>query len=190
MSVQRFSKATIFGYNSRYTGAWSPNATGGVITDAGGYRIHTFTSTGSSDFTVIANISEVEYLLVAGGGGGGSGGSNTGGGGGAAGGLLTGTRGVGIGANTVTVGAGGVGNTTGNASISGQNGDDSVLISTTAVGGGRGGPNETISGFHNFHPSQIHGFASRREPEAEDTRVPLFHRRSGTMKLGLKNSRK
>ena len=45
-------------------------ATGGVITYAGGYKIHTFTSDG--DFNIISGSANVEVLLVGGGGGGGS----------------------------------------------------------------------------------------------------------------------
>lgn len=42
--------------------------TGGTVTTADGYRIHTFTSTGTFTCT---KAGEVEYLVVAGGGGGG-----------------------------------------------------------------------------------------------------------------------
>ena len=45
------------------------SATGGTITEDGGYRIHTFNS--SADFIVTGGGSlSVDYLLVAGGGGG------------------------------------------------------------------------------------------------------------------------
>ncbi len=46
------------------------SATGGTITESGGYRIHTFTSSG--DFVVSGGSLNVEYLIVAGGGGGGA----------------------------------------------------------------------------------------------------------------------
>jgi len=90
------------------------SATGGAVTYAGGYTIHTFTSGGTFQ---VSSSGDVEYLIVAGGGGGGF---NYAGGGGA-GGLLTGTI-VNLtpGSYTVTVGAGGVGgsgtNTSGSAS--------------------------------------------------------------------------
>jgi hypothetical protein len=58
------------------------SATGGTETDVGGYRYHTFTSSGS---LVVSTGGSVEVLLVAGGGGGGA--SSTGGGGGGAGGV-------------------------------------------------------------------------------------------------------
>lgn len=113
----------------------NPEATGGTIvdTDIGGvpYRIHLFTTTGNSTFTVSKG-GEVEYLIVAGGGGGG----NHGGGGGGAGGLLTGTTTVTAQAYTITVGAGGTGDT---ISYSGsQNGGNSIFAGLTAIGGGRG----------------------------------------------------
>ena len=58
--------------------------TGGTIVTSGGYRYHTFTSSGS--FTVSSGSKSVEYLIVAGGGGsqgggGGAGGDGAGGGG-------------------------------------------------------------------------------------------------------------
>lgn len=63
-----------------FGGAKGIVATGGTITYAGGYKIHTFTSGGT--FQVLSGSGSVDYLIV--GGGGGSGGSY-GGGGGAAG---------------------------------------------------------------------------------------------------------
>ena len=47
------------------------NSTGGTITEAGGYRIHSFTTTGNSTFTPTVS-TNVQCLIVAGGGGGGS----------------------------------------------------------------------------------------------------------------------
>ena len=55
-------------------------ATGGTVTDVGGYRIHTFNS--GANF-VVTQGGEVDYLVV---GGGGGGGRDAGGGGGAGGG--------------------------------------------------------------------------------------------------------
>ena len=52
-------------------------ATGGIITEAGGYKIHVFTSSGS--FQIVSGIKTVEYLVVAGGGGGGADRGGTGG---------------------------------------------------------------------------------------------------------------
>ncbi len=116
------------------------SATGGTITTVNGYKIHTFTSSGT--FTPATN-GNVEYLVVAGGGGGGptaTGMSGTGG----AGGMLTGsaifTSGT---AYTVTVGAGGAVNSNGGNSSFGNivaiGGGHGVLRSGTATSGGSGG---------------------------------------------------
>jgi len=109
-------------------GGNSCNATGGAITDSGGYRIHTFTSDGT--FTAGANCN-AEILVVAGGGGGSNNeGSNRGGGGGGGGGVIyKNSYAVSTGATTVTVGGGGAVRT---------NGGNSVFGALTAVGGGAG----------------------------------------------------
>ena len=119
-----------------YNGGWNSvggiAASGGTITEAGGYRIHTFTVSGTF---VPAGSGNVEYLVIAGGGGGGS----SFGGGGGAGGYRTGT--VAVTANTavaVTVGAGGAGAAAVDSGY-GTNGDNSVFSSITATGGGGGG---------------------------------------------------
>ena len=125
----------------------NPVATGGTVTDtviAGvPYRIHTFTTTGNSTFTV-TKTGEVDYLIVAGGGGG----AGTIGGGGGAGGLLTGTTTVTPQAYTITVGDGGLGgfnwnNTTSQFGISGGN---SSAFGLTAIGGGGGGSHTSANG--------------------------------------------
>lgn len=110
--------------------------TGGVITRSGGYTIHTFLS--SSTFTCPLKKS-VDYLVVGGGGAGGGIGNGAQGysGGGGAGGMLTGTLAVSSQAYSITVGAGGVGNTT--AGVNGPNGSNSVFSTVTATGGGGGG---------------------------------------------------
>ena len=84
-------------------------ATGGTITNSGGYTIHTFTTSGT--FTPNKN-GNVDYLVVAGGAGGGA--AHAGGGG--AGGFLTATSfSVNLAGLTVTVGAGGAGSTSNQA---------------------------------------------------------------------------
>jgi hypothetical protein len=123
------------------TNIWQPaaargvRATGGTVYDVDvegtTYRVHVFTATGNSTFTV-TRPGRVEYLIVAGGGGGG----NHGGGGGGAGGLLTGTTTVTPQAYTITVGAGGTGDTISYAGS--QNGQNSSFAGLTAIGGGRG----------------------------------------------------
>jgi len=60
-------------------------ATGGTITNVGGYTIHTFTTSGT--FNVVSGAFNVDYLVVAGGGGG----APYRGGGGGAGGFRTAT---------------------------------------------------------------------------------------------------
>jgi hypothetical protein len=49
-------------------------ATGGTITEAGGYRYHTFTTSDDFEVTSLGSTDgSIEYLIVAGGGGGGAG---------------------------------------------------------------------------------------------------------------------
>jgi len=113
-------------------------ATGGTVTTAGDYKIHTFTSSGN--FIVTTNLGDFEYLMVAGGGSGGSGYSNTsyGAGGGGAGGMITGSISVNNGTYPIVVGAGGAGQSkNANKTYSGTSSLFSTLIAT---GGGGGGP--------------------------------------------------
>jgi hypothetical protein len=106
------STASLYGIGGVGDG-WAPKATGGVISKTGGYYVHTFTASGT--FTPTANLTDVEYLVVAGGGGGFIGGGGAGGyrssvsgessgGGASAEAKLSLTSGTGY---TVTVGAGG-----------------------------------------------------------------------------------
>jgi hypothetical protein len=113
-------------------------ATGGTITDAGGYRYHTFTADGT---LTVTKGGDVEYLIVAGGGGGGGArsGSSTGGGGGGAGGMLTGSATLTAQGYSITVGAGGSGGTGGLSETNGFAGSDSAFNGNTATGGGGGG---------------------------------------------------
>jgi len=133
-----------------YSGAtkgWIPNldkntssmftATGGTITYAGGYTIHSFTSSG----TFTPNISgTVDYLVVAGGGSGNDGYINTtgiaGGGGGAGGYLSESSFSVSAIAYTVEIGAGGAYARVSDPSPSGSN---TLFGEITTIGGGGGG---------------------------------------------------
>ncbi|MDT8427867.1 MAG: hypothetical protein RQ757_03785 [Pseudomonadales bacterium] len=120
--------------------------TGGTITTAGGFIVHTFTSSGT--FTPPPGVSSVEVLVVAGGGGGGRGG-NTAGGGGGGGGVLQQTVAV-NGPATVTVGAGGIGGSGGggggNPGTPGGNSVFAGVSTATAIGGGDGGANSDPGG--------------------------------------------
>lgn len=109
-------------------------STGGTISVVNGFRIHTFTTSGT--FTASGS-DTVNYLLV--GGGGGGGGYN--GGGGGAGGLLSGTASVTATGYTITVGSGGAaGAGVGPSASSGASGVNSSFASFgTAHGGGGGG---------------------------------------------------
>ena len=107
--------------------------TGGTITTSGGYRYHTFTSSGT--FTNTSGVTSVEWLGIAGGG---SGGSDGGGGGGAGGLVYESSQSVTATAYSIVIGAGGA---TGNyGSVPGQNnGNNSTAFGSTIIGGGRGG---------------------------------------------------
>lgn len=92
----------------------NPFATGGAVTTSGGFRIHTFTSSGTLNVTTGGTM---EYLVVGGGGGGGPGDNgNSGGGGGGAGGSVTGSFNVSTGNVAITVGAGGASSSNGGES--------------------------------------------------------------------------
>lgn len=119
------------------------SATGGTITEAGGFRYHAFTTVGTSSFVVTGD-GFVEVLVVAGGGGGG--GSYGGGGGGGAGGLVYhSAKAVTSQSYTVVVGAGGVGGTVHDGSYGssdsanhGRQGGNSQFGDIIAQGGGGG----------------------------------------------------
>ncbi|MFH1232470.1 MAG: hypothetical protein V1651_01225, partial [Patescibacteria group bacterium] len=118
-----------FGYTNPVT------ATGGTITEVGGYRIHTFTTSGT--FQVTAGSGNVDVLAVAGGGGGGAvNDGNTGGGG--AGGFVT-NDGFAVTpqAYAVVIGAGGA---------VASNGGNSSFSTISAIGGGAGGRYDSIPG--------------------------------------------
>jgi hypothetical protein len=107
---------------------------GGTETFADGYKYSTFTS--DSTLTV-SNEGVVEYCIVAGGGGG----NKWFGAGGGGGGVLTGTQSLTAQSYSITVGAGGAGNSSNygiyvNAT---NNGEDSTAFGLTAIGGGAGG---------------------------------------------------
>ena len=114
-----------------------PVASGGtetVISQGGKfYKVHTFTSTGTSTLT-FSRGGEVEYLVVAGAGGGGSIG-----GGGGAGGFRTEQNVISAGDKDVVVGDGGAGSVSNNPGGDGQSSSFNGLVSAGGGGGGRFG---------------------------------------------------
>ncbi len=108
-----------------YVSNSSVTATGGTITEVGGYRIHTFTTSGT--FTPNGGMN-VEYLIVAGGGSGGA--RHSGGGGGGA---NFGTRGFGAG-SALNSGANG----TRSGASSGNSSGGNAGANTGSGGGGAG----------------------------------------------------
>jgi hypothetical protein len=115
------------------------SASGGdTVQTINGYRIHTFTTVGTSTFTP-ATSGLVDVLVVAGGGGGGGCAANQTGGGGGAGELYYSEKySVASGAITVTVGNGGNGGV-GSTTTAATAGGNSVFGTLTCAGGGKGG---------------------------------------------------
>ena len=121
-------EADLVGIQKKFNEFYSKLAAGGnTITTAGGYRIHTFTSTGQTFDTSSLPTTSVEYLVIAGGGGGHR---CHGGGGGGAGGYQTGTSPTPSGSYPVSVGS---------SPDYRDAGQPSSFRSITSTGGGRGG---------------------------------------------------
>jgi hypothetical protein len=115
-----------------------PEATGGYVQEARGFRTHTFTNGGEF---VVTKRGAMDVLVVAGGGGGGV----SAGGGGGAGGVICYTNYiVALGTNVVTVGAGGTGGPV--ATWTASNGFNSALGILTAIGGGAGSGVNSLGG--------------------------------------------
>ena len=134
--------------------AWMPaetkniRATGGDVVydtfiDGTSYRVHLFTTTGNSNFTV-SHPGEIDYLIVAGGGAGSKAHNTNTCGGGGGGGVVTGSMSLGINTYSITVGAGGTCNTAA-GNRTGTNGANSTAFGLTAIGGGRGGDGANVS---------------------------------------------
>ena len=111
------------------------SATGGTITTSGGYKIHTFTSSGTFTVSSVPSGKTIDYLVVAGGGGGGGLIGSGGGGGG-----LTWTTGVtpSVTAYSVTVGGGGAGGVASSGTAGYSGGNSSFNGSTVGSGEGSG----------------------------------------------------
>jgi len=127
---------------------WRPKftASGGAITDSGGYRYHTFNSSGT--FVVTAGEKQIEYLIVGGGGGGSFGG-------GGAGAVVQGSTSVSS-SLSITVGKAGVkgdpqGNKDNYIDNRGSNGGDSSITGVASASGGGGGGGGGSG--HNTRPS-------------------------------------
>ena len=110
-------------------------ATGGTITFSGAFKIHTFTTVGTTNFVAraINDGVSIQVLVV---GGGGGGGNNCGGGGGAGGAIFVNSQTVTSGSYSIIVGAGGAGGVTNTV---GSNGGNSSAFGSTGIGGGGGG---------------------------------------------------
>jgi hypothetical protein len=110
-------------------------ATGGTVVTANGFRTHTFTTVGTTNFIITATPTAgatLQVLIVAGGGSG-SGDRAAGGG---AGGLIFTNMLVSQGTYPAIVGAGG---TVGTGNVHGTDGSNSSFNNQTAIGGGSGG---------------------------------------------------
>ena len=113
--------------------------TGGTVTTYSGYRVHSFTTAGNTNFVVPA-AGTVDALIVAGGGGGGSYG------GGGAGGFRTkASQAVTAQTYTITVGDGGAKTPCANSVNYGSDGGDSTAFGVTSTGGGGGAGNSYTS---------------------------------------------
>jgi hypothetical protein len=138
----------VWSMTAAYEKAIRASATGGTVTNIAGYRVHTFDTVGTFNFTVTSG-GAFEYLVI---GGGGGGGGYLCAGGGGAGGYRCSVPGessgggasaespliLPVGTYTVTVGAG--------APLAatyypdpGRTGSDSVFHTITSKGGGGGG---------------------------------------------------
>jgi hypothetical protein len=134
-----------------FSGGAIQSAIGGnTVQDIGGYRIHTFTTVGTSTFTP-ASAGNVEVLVVGGGGGGGCSSTNFPGGGGGAGEVYyASSLSLSQGAYTINIGSGGAGSSdvTGR-SVNGNSSNvfigSSPIVSTNGGGGGGNGSNSSLS---------------------------------------------
>ena len=124
--------------------------TGGTITTAGGYRIHTFLNTDPApsktfDTTSYGSTLSVEYLVIAGGGGGAGPAGACGVGGGGAGGYQTSSLSVPATSYPIVIGGGGAGGSGQNPVGNGALGENSSFSSITSIGGGGGSGSATTS---------------------------------------------
>jgi len=132
-------------FGKRYIKPIGLGSTGGTITTAGGYRIHTF-STGIQAGTTSTFFADadglVEVFLI---GGGGGGGGRSGGGGGAGGAIYISNYSIQSGNIPITVGSGSDGGPGGGEGPH-VNGGNSIFGTLTALGGGYGGTDNINGG--------------------------------------------
>ena len=112
------------------------SATGGTITTANGYRTHSFTTVGSTNF-VVTGVLKLQVLVVGGGGAGASGYES--GGGGAGGAVFNSGLVISAGTYSATVGNGGAGAVILPRGGQGASGTNSSFLTLTGNGGGGGG---------------------------------------------------
>ena len=112
------------------------SATGGTITTANGYRTHSFTTVGSTNFVVTGAL-KLQVLVVGGGGAGASGYES--GGGGAGGAVFNSGLVISAGTYSATVGNGGAGAVILPRGGQGASGTNSSFLTLTGNGGGGGG---------------------------------------------------
>jgi hypothetical protein len=136
-------------------------ATGGLVEDENGYRIHVFTTSGEFNVTYIPeNSSNLEIILVGGGGGGGSAVSpgDFAGGGGAGGFLTANVINVSPGPYSIIIGAGGYRGNVYNVNPGGRRGPGGNGSNTTAFGytawGGGGGAGFSITAGPGSNPTR------------------------------------
>ena len=124
-------------------------SSGGTITLNGTNRVHSFTTVGTTQFTLSGPASVQAQLLVVGGGGSG-GGYNDGGGGGAGGLVYLSSMTLTAGTYSIVVGAGGIGTSggynTGAGTGSGNSGGNSSAFGYIGLGGGGGGYDGSVAG--------------------------------------------
>jgi hypothetical protein len=117
---------------SNWLGLGAFSATGGIVSQSGGYQLHAFTASGN--FVVAAGAKAVEVLVVAGGG---AGGWDVGGGGGAGGLIYSSAVSLSVGSYSIVIGAGGTAATSGGGTA--PSGSSTTAFGLTAIGGGGGG---------------------------------------------------
>jgi hypothetical protein len=111
-------------------------ATGGTVTTYSGYKVHTFTSSGTFEVTEVPSGETIDFMVVAGGGSSGNG--STAAGGGAGGYRYFSNQTITTGSYSVVIGAGGSGPTSGSGQTAGNSGSTSSFNSVSATGGGYG----------------------------------------------------